>query len=338
MATRDLATNSLKSLDKAERIINFTSKELIDSYKTALVDVRGKLIELNSRFLTLKEPTKAQLTQFMRLSNIEKEIVGIIKPYLTANEALLKDMSVLGVDAGYFNNAWAVDQATGVSQSWGMVDDISVRAAAGIGGDSVELSGLLTAKEIKQHKKVLDDAFVNYNKDTAKWISQDIRQGIIQGESVPKIAKRLKDSAITKSYNSAMVISRTETLRATGIGNQIAYDQARDDGVQIVETWDATLDDRTRSSHAKVDGRVKDNITGMFTVNWDGASEVPGPRRSGIAKEDINCRCISVGEVAGLSPEQKALRDEGMEPYQSFETWAIDNGITANRFGDKYKF
>jgi SPP1 gp7 family putative phage head morphogenesis protein len=335
MSTRDLATNSKKALDKADRIISFTSDTLIKSYKTALIDVRSKLADLYSRFLTLEEPTKAQLTQFMRLSNIEKEIVSIMKPYLSANEALLKDMSVLGVDTGFFNNAWAVDQATGVSQSWGMIDDVSVRAAAGIGGDSGELKGLLTAKEIKQHQKVLEDAFTNYNKDTAKWISQDIRQGIIQGESVPKIAKRLRDSAITKSYNSAMVIARTETLRAMGIGNQVAYDQARDAGVQIIETWDATLDSRTRASHASADGKIKDNVTGMYSVF---GGEYPGPRRTGIAKEDINCRCISVGEVGGLSPELRALQNEGMEPYQSFETWANKQGITANRFGEKYNF
>jgi hypothetical protein len=334
-ATRDLATNSLKSLDKADRIISFTSKELIDSYKAALVDVRSRLADLYSQFLTLEEPTKAQLTQFMRLSNIEKEIVDVMRPYLTANEALLKDMSVLGVDNGFFNNAWAVDQATGVSQSWGLLDDASVRAAAGIGGDSAELTGLLTAKEIKQHQKVLEDAFTNYTKDTAKWISQDIRQGIIQGESVPKIAKRLRDSAITKSYNSSMLIARTETLRSTGIGNQIAYDQARDAGVQIVETWDATLDDRTRADHAAADGKKRDNNTGMYSLF---GTEFPGPRRSGIASQDIQCRCVSVGEVEGLSPELRALRDEGQEPYQSFETWATENGLTVNRFGDKYNF
>ena len=59
MSTRDLATNSMKSLNKAEAIINFTSKELIGSYKTALIDVRSKLAELYSRFMTLEEPTKA---------------------------------------------------------------------------------------------------------------------------------------------------------------------------------------------------------------------------------------------------------------------------------------
>jgi len=334
MATRDLATNSLKSLDKADSIINFTSKELIKSYKAALVDVRSMLANLYSNFLTLEEPTKAQITQFMRLSNIEKEIVDIVKPYLTANEALIKDMSVLGVDTGYFNNAWAVDQATGVSQSWGLVDDASVRAAAGIGGDVGDLTGVMSAKEIKRHTDVMTNAFTNYGKDSQKWIRQSVRQGIIQGESIPKVTARIKDS-LAMSYNSAERIARTEILRSTGIGNQAAYDQARDNGSQIVETWDATLDDRTRADHAAADGTEKDNVTGMYSVF---GGEYPGPRRTGIASQDINCRCVSVGEIAGLSPELRALQKEGMEPYQSFESWVEEQGISTNRFGEIYNF
>ena len=180
MLTRDLATNSKKAMDKADGIIAFTSKELISSYKSALVDIRAKLDNLYDTFLTVAEPTKAQLTQFMRLSNIEQEIVNTMRPYLTANEALIKDMSVLGVDTGYFNNAWAVDQAVGVNLGWGMLDDTAVRVAAGISGDLGVLSGLMTDGEIKNHKKVLDKAFKNYGKDSVKWISRDIKQGIIQ--------------------------------------------------------------------------------------------------------------------------------------------------------------
>lgn len=339
MPTRDLSTNSMKSLKKADAIVSYTSKELIDSYKEALTDVRSKLSELYSKFMTLEEPTKAQLTQFMRLSNIEKEIVGIIKPYLSANKALLKDMSVLGVDNGFFNNAWAVDQATGVSQSWGLIDDAAVRAVAGIGGDIGDLAGVISAKELKRHTEIMTTAFANYSKDSQKWIREAVRQGIIQGESVSKVAKRIKaekliEDALEKSYNSSMLIARTEILRSTGIGNQIAYDQARDAGVEITEKWDATLDSRTRSSHAAADGKEKDNVTGMYDV----FGGVPGPRRTGKVKEDIQCRCMSIGEVSGLSPEMRALRDEGMEPYQSFREWANEQGLSANRFGDKYNF
>jgi len=331
MATRDLATNSKKSLDKADRLINFTDKELVASYKAALKEVREKIASLYEKLQT--EPTKAQLTQFMRQSGIRDEIVNIMSPYYVSNKALIEDMSMQGIDTGFFNNGWSVDQATGVSQSWGMIDDSAVRAAAGIGGDIGELAGVMSEREAARHAKILSDAFTNYGKDSQKWIRQAIRQGIIQGESVPEVTKRLQE-ALGMSYNSAMRIVRTELLRSTGIGNQAAYDQARDNGAEIIETWDATLDSRTRASHGAADGKVKDNITGMYDL----FGGVPGPRRTGKAKEDINCRCISVGEVGGLSPELRAIRDEGQEPYQSFETWSNEQGINTNRYGEQYNF
>ena len=334
-SSRDLKTNSLKAVRQADGIIAFTSKELIDSYKTALVEVRSKVAQLYETFLTVAEPTKAQLTQFMRLSGIEKEIVTIMRPYLTQNEALIKDMSMLGIDTGYFNSAWAIDQASGVSLNWSMISDNAVRAAAGLGGGIGNLTGLMTDYEVKQHQKLLDDAFVNYDKDTVKWIGRDIRTGIIQGDSVQTISKRLRDNALTSSYNSAMKITRTEVLRATGLGQQIGYDEARDFGVNVNEVWDATLDSRTRPEHGASDGLVKDNVTGFFDVAW---GQVAGPRRSGIAGQDINCRCFAVGEVEGYSPELRRIRGEGLQPYQTFETWATKKGITANKYGQKYNF
>ena len=230
MPTRDLATNSKKSLDKADRLINFTEKELIASYKTALKEVRGRVAKLYEQLQV--DPTKAQLTQFMRQSGIRDEIVDIMRPYYVSNKALLEDMSIQGIDTGFFYNGWSVHQAVGVKQSWGMIDDSAVRAAAGIGGDIGELSGVMSQREAARHAKILNNAFANYSKDSQKWIRQAVRQGIIQGESVPKVTKRIQD-ALDMSYNSAEKIARTEILRSTSIGNQVAYNQARDSGVQI---------------------------------------------------------------------------------------------------------
>ena len=335
MATRDLETNTKRALKQADDIVVFTSQELVKSYTKALKDIRKKLDSLYKKFLTLEEPTKAQLTQFMRLSKIEKGIIDIMKPYLKANQAFIKDMTVLGIDNGYFTNAWALDQASGLSLDWGFVDDTAVRAAAGIGGNIGNLTGLLSTAEIKQHQKVLTDAFVNYDKDTIKWISRDIKQGILQGESAVNVAKRIQKSGITQSFNSAMKISRTEVLRATGLSGQIAYEEARTFGVDVKEIWDATLDDRTRAGHAVGDGTIRNNETGFFSMPW---GEVLGPSRSGIAEQDINERCRSVGEVEGYSSELQAERDKGLQPRQTFKQWADDSGVTVNRFGQKYNF
>jgi SPP1 gp7 family putative phage head morphogenesis protein len=333
VATRNLATNSRRAQEAAEDIVRFTSGELERSYRRALDDIRAEISRLYELYMAEGELTKAQATQFLRNSGIERRIVNIMSPVLTESEETLRQTAQVAFDRSFFKHAWAIDQASGVNLGWGSFSDAAVRAAVGIGDYTDDLRGLLSEKEVARHARVLNNAFSNYESDTRRWISRQVRDGIIKGESVDKLAKRLDKQALMHSKNSAITIARTETLRATGIGGQIGYDEAREKGVNIREMWDATLDSRTRPDHAAADGAVKDNESGLFSVPW-GTS--PGPRRNGIAAQDINCRCTAVGEVEGYSPEVRRIRGEGVQPYQTFGEWARRNGITANRYGQKY--
>ena len=274
MATRDLLQNSKKAFKDADKIISFTSSELIKSYDRALKDIRSELVRLYEAYLPTGELSKAQLTQFVRLSGVQESIVNIMKPYLDSNKELLRDMASMSLDTGYFDSGWAIDQASGVSLTWGLVDDTAVRAAVGIGGNGNELIGVMSAKEIDEHIKILTKAFKNYDADSQKWISEEIRQGIIKGDSIPVITKRLDTDTMIKIKGSAERIARTEILRATGIGQQIGYNEAIDQGVQLTQVWDASLDGSTRPSHAAADGEKMDNTTGMFSVSW---GDIPGP-------------------------------------------------------------
>lgn len=335
MATRNLQSNSKKADAVGQKIFRFTSRELEASYRAALVDVRAEITRLYELYMEAGELTKAQSARFLLRSNIEAEIVRIMEPVITANTELLKEASAVTFDQAFYQTAWAVDQATGVKIGWGILSENAVRAACGIGGNPEDLLGLMPDSEVTKHMKVMDKAFTNYGKDTRRWIQNDIRQGVIKGESIPQITKRLKNGGMLHSFNSAELIARTETLRSTGLGSQITYEEARDNGVNIVEVWDATLDGRTRPEHGEADGTVKDNATGMFSVPW---GDVPGPRRSGIAGQDIQCRCDVNPQIEGYAPEVRRIRDEGIQPYTTFKDWAQEKGLTANRFGQKYNF
>ena len=335
MATRDLQTNHQAINKTSQRILQFTSNSLENSYKKALVQIRAEIARLYEAFDIAGELTRSQQAQFIRASGIQESILRIMGPAIDGNIELLGDASQLGFDQAFYRSSWAIDQATGVNIGFGQVSDNAVRAVAGIGGDVADLTGFIAESEVISHKKIMDNAFTNYGKDTRTWIQEDIRQGIINGDSVPQITKRLSKNSLIKSYNSAERIARTEVLRSTGLGNQMAYEASRDQGVEIKEVWDATLDDRTRPDHAAADGAVRDNVTGMFSVPW---GDVPGPRRSGIASEDISCRCDSNPQIEGFSPEVRRVRGEGIVPYQTFKTWAKNNNLTTNRFGQKYNF
>lgn len=335
MPTRNLDENRKRIEKKISRLDDWANRELIKSYDSALNDIRAKLSELFERYQIEGELTRAQAAQFLRLSNLEEELTTVVRPYLLKNEELLKELSQVSFDRTFYETAWAIDQAAGVNLGWGQMNPNAVRAAVGLVDDTSALGEVMGEREVNRHKKVLDDAFHNYETDTRRWIGRQVTDGVIKGESVQKLAKRLNENALVHSRNSAMTIARTETLRASGLGNQVAYDQAAEKGVRIRQVWDATLDSRTRPEHARMDGRVRNEETGMFDTPWGSA---PGPRRSGIAGQDINCRCAVRPEIEGYTPEVRRIRGEGLQPYQTFEQWARRNGITANRFGQRYDF
>ena len=332
-----METNSQRAWKSLSRLPDVVTDELILSYRQALEDIRATIARLYSTYMAEGELTKAQLTQFMRVSNIEREIVDIMRPYVAQSTQTIQRASQAGIEGSFFKHAWAVEQAAGVRLGWGQLSDTAVRAAAGIGGDLAELEGILSKSEIEQHRRILADAFdKTYPKDTQRWISRAVRDGVIQGDSVQKLAKRIEKDGLAKSFSSAERIARTETLRALGIGNQVAFEQAADEGVQVTQVWDATLDAATRPAHAALDGVEADGDGLWYPASISGG--VPGPRRSGVASFDINCRCRTTGNVAGYSPSVRRIRNEGLQPYTTFKDWATERGFSVNQYGQEYSF
>jgi hypothetical protein len=100
------------------------------------------------------------------------------------------------------------------------------------------------------------------------------------------------------SANKTIRIVRTEGHGTQSVGRKLAVDNiegAADRlGVKIKRVWVATNDDRTRDSHLAMDGKEADD-DGLFT--FPSGVRTEGPGMSGVAEEDINCRCTVRVEV-----------------------------------------
>jgi hypothetical protein len=83
-----------------------------------------------------------------------------------------------------------------------------------------------------------------------------------------------------------------------------------------------------------MDGQVMENDVFIFP----NGKTTPGPKRSGVAAQDINCRCRVVAETEGYTPTVRRIRDEGVQPYKTFRQWAQERGLLANQYGQKYDF
>jgi SPP1 gp7 family putative phage head morphogenesis protein len=334
MATRDLQQNLQSSQAKLQRRLEqITSREFREAYQRQLdetVAVVTRLINIDP-----SELTQAQRAQLIRNTNILTELNRRVEIFAGQTRESVENIARAALDGSYASSGWAVNQYAGFQMVFGGVDDRTAAAAVGISGDVEALAGFMPRQEALRHKRILDRALdVNYPGDMRRRISRAVTDGIGRGEGIPKIRKRLQD-ALSISRRQAETIARTEGLRAMSLGSQIAYEESADQGVNIVEVWDATLDSRTRPDHVEMDGRRMDNETGMFSAPW---GETPGPHRNGIAEQDINCRCTVTPEVEGFAPEQRRIRGQGLQPYQTAREWVQEQGLTVNDHGQRYNF
>ena len=122
----------------------------------------------------------------------------------------------------------------------------------------------------------------------------------------------------------SMRIIRTETGRAASEGTLKSYDEAKSEGLDLIRTWLSTLDARVRDTHSKMDKQEADE-NDMFTLPR--GTLVRGPNLSGIAEEDINCRCTIYAKLPDIDTiDVRAARDASGKTVDiknmSYDEWA----------------
>lgn len=123
-----------------------------------------------------------------------------------------------------------------------------------------------------------------------KAVKAQVSRGIANGSSWFQVAQELHNKMTNPFGNAlynAMRIARTEGHRVQQQSQYNAITEAKKAGCDIVKQWDSTLDGRTRSTHARLDGQIRE-IDEYFEV--DGKKALY-PGAFGRPEEDIHCRC-----------------------------------------------
>ena len=173
-------------------------------------------------------------------------------------------------------------------------------AVDGVGGYSFTLVDADTVRNLA----VTDTSLLPYKEiDPAKdipWnmkkINAETLQGILQGESMDKIAKRMMN---VQEMNKTQAIrsARTIVTGAENKGRQDSYKRSEKDGIVMKREWIATNDSRTRHWHAELDG-VEVDIDEPW-VNEFGEIMFPGDPSADPANT-YNCRCSMAAKVIGF--------------------------------------
>ena len=127
-----------------------------------------------------------------------------------------------------------------------------------------------------------------------------IRQGLDEGWSIDRTSKALRSSFREFAGPRATLISRTEMIGAANAGSLAV---AKTTGAMPYKRWLATLDSRTRPTHAEANGQVvaidQPFYVGGATLQHPGAQGAP-------ADEVCNCRCTVVYQEDAMTASAAA--------------------------------
>lgn len=123
-------------------------------------------------------------------------------------------------------------------------------------------------------------------------VTAGITSSILQGRSVRHMADDLQRRITAMSRDSAIRTARTAATGAQNAGRLDGYTAAEKMGIRLKKEWLATLDSRTRHSHAALDGERRDN-----GQPFSNGCMFPGDP-SGAPKEVYNC---FIGETQVVS-------------------------------------
>lgn len=280
---------------KAEKEIQQTADEYFSKFAKQ-DEAKRKLLE--QRKITEEEYTKWRKGKVMYGKRFTEMKEQCAKQLLNANQTALAYVNgelpeVYAINYNALESA--VDGVGGYSFT--LVDADTVRNLA------VTDASLLPYKEIDPAKDI------PWN---MKKINAETLQGILQGESMGKIAKRIMN---VQEMNKTQAIrsARTIVTGAENKGRQDSYARAEADGIILQKEWIATNDGRTRHSHAALDGSIVDQ-----DKKFDNGLMFPGDP-SGRPEEVWNCRCTVAAVVKGFKKAQvqKAMEEKKVEAPQA---------------------
>ena len=181
-------------------------------------------------------------------------------------------------------------------------------------------------KAVELDPKLSKKLYGSYMEQMKDSIRAEVSRGIATADSYEHIARNISNKT-NQGFNKTMRIVRTEGHR---IQVEAAFEQqqkAKKAGADIVKQWDSTLDGKTRPTHRKLDGQLRE-LDEPFEV---GGHKAMYPSGFGRAEEDINCRC------ALLQRARWALDDDELQVLKDrAEYFGLDKADTFNDFKKKY--
>lgn len=293
-----------KELAKLEKRIAKIYKEAADDLQKTIDDYFAKFAKrdakqkarLEAGEITEQEYKQWRLAQMGRGERFKALQSRVAERYTEANETAVRYVNdatpgIYSLNRNY--SAYTIEKVAG-NVGFDLWDEQTVRRLI---VDNPEVMPYYPPE--KALKRGIDLA---YGK---KQISASVTSSILQGKSIPGIAKDLQTRMPEMNKSSAIRTARTAVTGAQNAGRMDSYVAAEKMGIKVRKEWLATLDGRTRHSHAMLDGKVVDK-----DKKFENGCMFPGDP-NGPAYEVYNCRCtlIAAVDVVDTSDAKRRVRN-----------------------------
>lgn len=157
-------------------------------------------------------------------------------------------------------------------------------------------------------------------------IATEIARGIAANMPYGDIARNIAGK-MNIGLSRARRIVITEAHRIREKAAEDARFEAQRQGAKVLKQWDATMDGRTRKTHRKLDGQIRE-LDEMFEVDGKKAMR---PGGFGLPEEDINCRCVTLTRARWAMDEAELERLK-----KRAEFWELDKTQEFEEFKRKF--
>ena len=310
---------------KTKKEIQKLEKNIHEVYKQAEQDIDAKIKDFSNKFeikndIHLKQVASGEWTdeqynnwisgQMFQSNQWQAKKEQIIQTMTDANSIATKmvngaRMNVFAYNANY--QAYEIENGLGLDVGFGLYDSNTV------------------VKLLKDNPQILPKWKINEEKDyvwNKKKVNSAITQGIVQGEKISQITDRLTQGLCSQNEKKMRLFARTGVTQAQNAGRYDRLMEAKQMGIDMVKMWMATLDGRTRDSHAAIDGETQEVGDTWHPMKFSNGCRFPGDPL-GKPEEVYNCRCKLVGSLKNYNEDferRDQLTGEPI-PYMTYSEW-----------------
>lgn len=300
----------------ADKIRKATDKELVKLERKISGVYRQSQKEIKERWTAYMEQSAVKINQYEKaydaavISQDAKEIKKAKKALKNAKlEQTLyndryKEMVGSITDKLYDANKIALAYANGKMFKIYAMNHNAIAPTANSLGISFTIVNEKTVRNLVKSGDIkLPYKKLNKIKD-ARWntkkLNSAVLQGIIQGDSMDRIAERILP-IVHNNESAAIRNARTMVTGAENQGRLDSFQELQDMGTVIKKKWIATLDDRVREWHADMNGDEVDLDESFVDGN---GNELQYPGDPDAEPETVyNCRCAMEAVIIGFKDE-----------------------------------